>query len=77
MALNGYVVHTYSGYENKVKWGLQERVELANAQAYFPISWFRRKTLWIDFGGKENFQTKIFPRLYSVRMERMMKLAHC
>jgi transcriptional antiterminator NusG len=35
MAFKWYVVHTYSGYENKVKMSLQERVELASAQASF------------------------------------------
>ena len=35
MAFKWYVVHTYSGYENKVKMSLQERIELASAQDHF------------------------------------------
>jgi transcriptional antiterminator NusG len=35
MALRWYVVHTYSGFENRVKLSLQDRVESAGMQAYF------------------------------------------
>jgi len=35
MAFKWYVVHTYSGYENKVKMSLQERIEIAGAQEFF------------------------------------------
>ena len=31
MAFRWYVVHTYSGFENKVKLSLQERIEAALA----------------------------------------------
>ena len=35
MAFRWYVVHTYSGFENKVKLSLQERIEAAGKQAFF------------------------------------------
>ena len=35
MAFKWYVVHTYSGYENKVKISLEERIKTTGTQAYF------------------------------------------
>ena len=35
MAFKWYVVHTYSGYENKVKMSLQERIEMTGTQEFF------------------------------------------
>ena len=35
MALKWYVVHTYSGFENRVKLSLLERIEAAGMQEYF------------------------------------------
>ena len=35
MAFKWYVVHTYSGFENRVKISLQERIEAAGMQEHF------------------------------------------
>jgi len=35
MSFKWYVIHTYSGYENRVKLSLQERIAAADMQAHF------------------------------------------
>ena len=35
MGLKWYIVHTYSGFENKVKTNLEERVKTLGQEAYF------------------------------------------
>jgi len=46
MAFKWYVVHTYSGYENKVKISLEERIKTTGTEAFFPIFLYRKKMLW-------------------------------
>ena len=66
MAFKWYVVHTYSGYENKVKISLQERIETYGTQDYFSdILIPEEDVVELISGEKKNFQTKIFPGLYS------------
>jgi len=37
MALKWYVVHTYSGFEGKVKRSLEERIETSEMKEYFAV----------------------------------------
>jgi transcriptional antiterminator NusG len=70
MAFKWYVVHTYSGYENKVKTSLQERIELAGAQEYFPdILIPEEDVVELISGEKKTSKRKFFPGYILVRME--------
>jgi len=70
MAFKWYVVNTYSGYENKVKISLQERIELANAQAYFSdILIPEEDVVELISGEKKTSKRKFFPGYILVRME--------
>ena len=70
MAFKWYVVHTYSGFENKVKLSLQERIELAGAQAYFSdILIPEEDVVELISGEKKTSKRKFFPGYILVRME--------
>lgn len=70
MALKWYVVHTYSGYENKVKTSLQERIELAGAQELFSdILIPEEDVVELISGEKKTSKRKFFPGYILVRME--------
>jgi len=70
MAFKWYVVHTYSGYENKVKISLQERIELAGAQANFSdILIPEEDVVELISGEKKMSKRKFFPGYILVRME--------
>src|SRR5450759_407715 len=70
MALKWYVVHTYSGYENKVKMSLQERIELAGAQELFSdILIPEEDVVELISGEKKTSKRKFFPGYILVRME--------
>jgi transcriptional antiterminator NusG len=59
MAFRWYVVHTYSGFENRVKVSLQERVASAGMEEFFP-------DILIP---EEDSKRKFFPGYILVRME--------
>ncbi|MBN1665218.1 MAG: transcription termination/antitermination protein NusG [Deltaproteobacteria bacterium] len=70
MALRWYVVHTYSGFESKVKLSLQERVESAGMQAYFSDILIPEEDIVELVGGeKKTSKRKFFPGYILVRME--------
>ena len=70
MAFKWYVVHTYSGYENKVKLSLQERIELAGAQEHFSdILIPEEDVVELISGEKKTSKRKFFPGYILVRME--------
>ena len=70
MALKWYVVHTYSGYENKVKMSLQERIELAGVQELFSdILIPEEDVVELISGEKKTSKRKFFPGYILVRME--------
>ena len=70
MAFKWYVVHTYSGFENKVKLSLQERIEAAGMQAYFSdILIPEEDIVELVSGEKKTSKRKFFPGYILVRME--------
>ena len=64
-----YVVHTYSGYENKVKGSIEKIIENRNMQDFFeqimvPV----QETLEIKNGKKKSVQRKIYPGYVLLKM---------
>ena len=71
MAKKWYVLHTYSGYENKVKSNLQTRVEtLGLEDSVFAIEIPTEMVTEIKDGGRRvESEKKVFPGYVLVRME--------
>jgi transcriptional antiterminator NusG len=70
MALKWYVVHTYSGFENKVKVSLQERVAAAGMQDLFSdILIPEEDVVELVSGEKKTSKRKFFPGYILVHME--------
>lgn len=71
MSKRWYVVHTYSGYENRVKSDLEHRIETMGMQdRIFDIEIPTERVTEIKEGGKrETKDAKIFPGYVLVRME--------
>ena len=71
MSKRWYVIHTYSGYENRVKSDLEHRIETMGMQdRIFDIEIPVERVTEIKEGGKrETKDAKIFPSYVLVRME--------
>jgi transcriptional antiterminator NusG len=70
MAFRWYVVHTYSGFENRVKVSLQERVASAGMEEFFPdILIPEEDVVELVSGEKKTSKRKFFPGYILVRME--------
>ena len=71
MAKRWYVVHTYSGYENKVKSDLEHRIDTYGVNNLIvDIQIPTQEVTEIKDGGKrETKETKVFPGYVLVRME--------
>ncbi|MDR2108204.1 MAG: transcription termination/antitermination protein NusG [Coriobacteriales bacterium] len=71
MAKKWYVLHTYSGYENKVKQNLAHRVEsMGFEDRVFDIQIPTEEVVEIKEGGKRvTSEKKVFPGYVLVRME--------
>lgn len=64
MEKSWYVVHTYSGYENKVKANLEKRIESMNMEEkIFRILVPMEDEIEIKDGKKKDIQTQGFPGL--------------
>ncbi|MDN5331856.1 MAG: transcription termination/antitermination protein NusG [Tepidanaerobacteraceae bacterium] len=69
MSKNWYVIHTYSGYENKVKANLEKRVESMGMQdKIFRVLVPVEEEVEIKNGKKKVTQRKIFPGYVLVEM---------
>jgi transcriptional antiterminator NusG len=66
-----YVVHSYAGYENKVKTNLESRITSLNVEDFiFQIEVPTQEVTEINKAGKrQQVQSKIFPGYLLVRME--------
>lgn len=65
-----YVVHTYSGYENKVKTALQERIKSFGKEAFFSeILIPSERVVELVKGEKRTSSRKFFPGYMFVKME--------
>ncbi len=71
MAKRWYVVHTYSGFENKVKTDLEHRIELSGMGDYIvDVQVPTEQVTKVKEGGKrETKDAKVFPGYVLVRME--------
>jgi transcriptional antiterminator NusG len=64
-----YIVHTYSGHENKVSKNLKQRIEsMGFENRIFDIIVPVRDTVKVSGGKKENVKEKIFPGYVLVKM---------
>lgn len=64
-----YIVHTYSGHENKVAKSLKQRVDsMGFSDRIFDIIVPTRKTVRVQGGKKEDVMEKIFPGYVLVKM---------
>lgn len=64
-----YVVHTYSGYENKVKANIEKAIENRNMQdRIFEVSVPLQNVVEIKSGVRKNVQKKMFPGYVLLRM---------
>jgi len=69
LELNWYVVHTYSGYENKVKTNLERRVESMDmADKIFRVLVPTEEEIEIKNGKRKTVQRKVFPGYVLVEM---------
>jgi len=70
MAQKWYVVHTYSGFENKVKSVLEERIKSAKREEYFSeVLVPAEKVIEMIKGKKKTSSRKFFPGYILVKME--------
>lgn len=70
MALKWYGVHTYSGFENKVKLSLQERVKNLGLEEYFGEILIPSETVVeLKKGEKRTSSRKFFPGYILVNMD--------
>lgn len=64
-----YVIHTYSGHENKVSEGLKQRIESMDLKdKIFDIVVPTRNTIKVSGGKKTEVEEKIFPGYILVKM---------
>jgi len=67
--LKWYVVHTYSGFENKVKTNLEERVKTLNQQEFFgKILVPTEQVIELKKGHKKTSSRKFYPGYIMVQM---------
>ncbi len=77
MAMRWYVVHTYSGYENKAKQSLEERVRLEGLQEQFgEILIPMEQVVEMVKGEKKTSRRKFFPGYIFVQMEMNDRTFH-
>lgn len=70
MAKSWYVIHTYSGYENKVKTNLEKRVDSMNMEdKIFRVLVPMEDEVEIKNGKKKIAKRKVFPGYVLVEME--------
>jgi transcriptional antiterminator NusG len=67
---NFYVVHTYAGYEQKVKANLESRIQSMNMEdRIFDVIIPTEDAVEIKAGKKQNVKRKVFPGYVLVRMD--------
>jgi transcriptional antiterminator NusG len=65
-----YVVHTYAGYENRVKANLESRIASLNMEEYiFDIQVPTQPETIIKAGKRQTVESKVFPGYVLVRMD--------
>lgn len=70
MSVNWYVIHTYSGYENKVKTNLENRIKsMEMEEKIFEVIIPTEDVMEIKSGKKTISEQKVFPGYILVNME--------
>lgn len=70
MAMKYYIIQTYSGYENKVKASLQERIKNSGLEKYFGEILVPSENVPTTRGGKQRIESrKFYPGYVFVQME--------
>ena len=70
MALKWYIVHTYSGFEQKVKANLEDRIKTLGQEAYFgTVLVPMEKVVELKKGQKKTSSRKFYPGYIMVQME--------
>jgi transcriptional antiterminator NusG len=65
-----YVVHSYAGYENKVKTNLETRITSLDMEDYiYQVEVPTREEVEVKNGKRQQVQNKVFPGYILVRME--------
>src|SRR5450759_755480 len=65
-----YVIHTYSGYENKVKTNLEHRIESMNmGDKIFQVVIPTEEEIEVKDGQRRTVQKKVFPGYVLVEMK--------
>jgi transcription termination/antitermination protein NusG len=65
-----YVVHSYAGYENKVKTNLESRIQSLDMEDYiFQVEVPTREEVEVKGGKRQQVQSKVFPGYILVRMD--------
>jgi len=74
-----YVVHSYAGYENKVKANLETRISSLDMEEYiYQVEVPTREEVEVNKSGKRvNVQNKVFPGYILVRMELIPESYSC
>lgn len=77
MALKWYIVHTYSGFENKVRMNLQETIKTLGLDEYFgQILVPTEQVVELKKGQKKTSSRKFYPGYILVQMELNEKTWH-
>ncbi|WP_157034870.1 transcription termination/antitermination protein NusG [Actinocatenispora sera] len=73
-----YVVHSYAGYENKVKTNLESRIQSLDMEDYiFQVEVPTREEVEVKNGKRQNVQSKVFPGYILVRMDLIPESYSC
>jgi transcription termination/antitermination protein NusG len=73
-----YVVHSYAGYENKVKTNLESRIQSLDMEEYiFQVEVPTREEVEVKNGKRQQVQSKVFPGYILVRMDLIPESYSC
>jgi transcription termination/antitermination protein NusG len=73
-----YVVHSYAGYENKVKTNLETRITSLDMEDYiYQVEVPTREEIEVKNGKRLNVQNKVFPGYILVRMDLTAESYSC
>ena len=69
MEMNWYIIHTYSGYENKVKAALEERIRMYQMEEYFDrVLIPTEQVVELVKGERKTSSRKFYPGYVLIRM---------
>ncbi len=73
-----YVIHSYAGYENKVKTNLESRIQSLDMEDYiYQVEVPTREEVEVKNGKRQQVQTRVFPGYVLVRMDLIPESYSC